>query len=48
VGDGGHDAIVMMMIMMMIMTVTVTTTMANVNSLTTELKVIVMFTRLRN
>ena len=34
VGDGGHDAIVMM-----IMTVTVTTTMANVNSITTELKV---------
>jgi len=40
VGDGGHDAIViMMMMMMMIMTVTVTTTMANVNSITTELKV---------
>jgi hypothetical protein len=35
VGDGGHDAIVMMMIM----TVTVTTTMANVNSITTELNV---------
>jgi hypothetical protein len=34
VGDGGHDAIVMM-----IMTVTVTTTMANVNSITTKLKV---------
>jgi len=37
VGDGVHDAIVMMMIM--IRTVTVTTTMANVNSITTELKV---------
>jgi hypothetical protein len=35
VGDGGHDAIVMMLIM----TVTVTTTMANVNSITTELNV---------
>jgi hypothetical protein len=35
VGDGGHDAIVMMMMM----TVTVTTTMTNVNSITTELKV---------
>jgi hypothetical protein len=44
VGDGGHDAIVMTMIM----TVTVTTTMANANSLTTELKFIIMFTRLRN
>jgi len=34
VGDGGHDAIVVM-----IMTVIITTTTTNVNSITTELKV---------